>query len=125
MEFSALKRFFACMLLAAFAPVVQAMNEDDMLWETVYLASHVADWGQTRDIASQCRSGSYIETNPIIGRCPTHARVNLYFITTALLHIGTVHFLPSQYRRWFQWGTTGMELTYVNNNAEIGLQMRF
>lgn len=125
MEITAVKRFFACLLLAVFAPLANAMSQDDILWETVYLASHVADWGQTRDIAAQCGSGSYIETNPVLGRCPSHSRVNLYFLSTALLHVGTVHLLPPQYRRWFQWGTTGMQLTYVNNNAEIGLQMRF
>jgi len=102
-----------------------AWSEKDTIWQAAYLASHIADWGQTRDIASQCEHGEYYETNPIIGRCPDKKWVNTYFFTTALLHTGIAHMMPSKYRRMFQAGTLGMELSYITNNARIGLSVEF
>ncbi len=102
-----------------------AWSEKDSIWQTAYLATHIADWGQTRDIASQCESGGYYETNPVIGRCPSKDWVNTYFFTTALLHTGIARLLPSKYRRMFQVGTLGMELSYIANNARIGLSVEF
>ena len=102
-----------------------AWNEKDTYWEMAYLAAHVADWGQTRDIASHCGAGLYYETNPVLGRCPSTAWVNTYFIGTALLHMGVANALPTKYRRLFQGGTLAMELNYVNSNAKIGLQVNF
>ncbi|MDH5232257.1 MAG: hypothetical protein OEZ58_20790 [Gammaproteobacteria bacterium] len=102
-----------------------AWSEKDTLWEGAYLLAHVADWGQTRDIALQCSQGLYYEMNPVIGRCPNVHWVNTYFLGTALLHIGVANLLPQKYRRMFQAGTLGMELNFVNNNSNIGLTIKF
>ncbi|MDH3325974.1 MAG: hypothetical protein OEM38_04570 [Gammaproteobacteria bacterium] len=102
-----------------------AWSKKDTYWEAAYLATHVADWGQTLDISSQCQSGAYYETNPIMGKCPSSQTVNAYFIGTALLHYGAAHMLPKKYRRMFQAGTMGMELSYITNNASIGLNVKF
>lgn len=102
-----------------------AWSDKDTAWELVYLSAHVADWGQTRDIASQCESGAYYETNPVLGKCPTVNWVNSYFIGTALLHAGAANVLPPKYRRMFQLGTLGMEMNYIANNASIGLRINF
>jgi len=97
----------------------------DTLWEAAYLMTHVADWGQTRDISAQCGSGGYYEVNPVIGRCPSMSRVNLYFLSTALLHAGTATLLPKKYRRFFQTSTMVMEIGYITNNYNIGLKVNF
>ena len=97
----------------------------DSLWEAAYLATHVADWGQTRDISAQCKSGGYYEVNPVIGRCPSMSRVNLYFLSTALLHAGVSTLLPKKYRRFFQTSTMVMEIGYITNNYNIGLKVNF
>lgn len=103
----------------------RAWTTEDSMWQLAYIAVHMADWGQTRDIAAQCEQGAYFETNPIIGKCPSSQWVNTYFLTTALLHTGVARNLPQKYRRMFQAGTLGMELGYVTNNAKIGLNIRF
>jgi len=100
-------------------------TEKDSMWQLAYLAVHVADWGQTRDIAAQCEGGGYYETNPVLGRCPSAQWVNTYFLGTALLHTGLAHWMPGKYRRMFQAATIGMEVGYVTNNARIGLNVRF
>ncbi len=102
-----------------------AWSKKDTYWEVAYLTTHLTDWGQTLDIASQCGSGTYYETNPVMGRCPSAQTVNAYFAATALLHYGVAHALPPKYRRMFQAGTIGMQLSYIANNASIGLNMKF
>jgi len=97
----------------------------DSLWEAAYLVTHIADWGQTRDIAMNCGDGSYVEMNPLIGSCPRMARVNGYFLATALLHVGASAMLPARYRRFFQTSTMVMELGYITNNYNIGLRVNF
>ena len=104
---------------------VNAWSKKDTYWEAAYMATHLADWGQTLDIASQCESGAYYETNPVMGKCPSAQTVNAYFIGTALLHYGVAKALPRKYRRMFQAGTIGMELSYITNNASIGLNVKF
>jgi len=102
-----------------------AWSKKDTYWEAAYLTTHLADWGQTLDIARQCESGTYYETNPVMGKCPSAQTVNAYFLATALLHYGAAHMLPPKYRRMFQIGTIGMELSYIANNASIGLNVNF
>ncbi|MEK6748520.1 MAG: hypothetical protein AABY83_04860 [Pseudomonadota bacterium] len=102
-----------------------AWTGSDSAFEAAYLLTHVADWGQTRDIAVRCESGRYFETNLVMGRCPNIASVNTYFVSTALLHMGASYLLPAPYRRIFQTGTIGMQIGYINNNANIGLNLRF
>jgi len=115
-------------VLISFSTVGSAANawtKKDTYWEAAYFATHIADWGQTLDISSQCQSGTYYETNPVMGKCPSAQTVNAYFIGTALLHYGAAHMLPRKYRRMFQAGTIGMELSYITNNASIGLNVKF
>ncbi|MDH5256795.1 MAG: hypothetical protein OEX07_02265 [Gammaproteobacteria bacterium] len=113
------------MIIMFVSTAANAWSKKDTYWETAYLVTHVADWGQTLDISSQCQSGTYYETNPIMGKCPSAQSVNAYFIGTALLHYGVAHMLPRKYRRMFQAGTMGMELSYITNNASIGLNVKF
>ncbi|MDH4274172.1 MAG: hypothetical protein OEW08_03950 [Gammaproteobacteria bacterium] len=110
---------------AIFSTQALAWNNSDSAFESAYLLTHVADWGQTRDIAARCNGGRYYETNLIMGTCPSIATVNTYFISTAILHISASYLLPTPYRRIFQAGTIGMQIGYINNNANIGLNLRF
>ncbi|MDH5377389.1 MAG: hypothetical protein OEX00_03600 [Gammaproteobacteria bacterium] len=113
------------LLLVLSSANVWAWTEKDTWWETAYMSAHIADWGQTRDIAAQCDAGPYYETNPVLGRCPSTSRVNSYFLGTALLHVGVSHILPGKVRRIFQVGTLGMQLNFVSSNAQIGLKVNF
>jgi len=107
-------------------PAAHAWTQEDTMWQSAYLAAHLADWGQTRDIADQCATtGQYKESNAFLGECPSAQMVNAYFVGTALLHTGIAHALPRKYRRMFQVGTLGMQLNVVNSNKEIGLKISF
>jgi hypothetical protein len=120
---SSLAALFALFIIS---PAAHAWSQQDTIWETAYLAAHVADWGQTRDIAKQCASsGNYKESNTLLGECPSGDAVNAYFLGTALLHAGAAHMLPRKYRRMFQVGTLGMQLNVINSNKQIGLKVSF
>ncbi|MDH5301850.1 MAG: hypothetical protein OEW58_10865 [Gammaproteobacteria bacterium] len=123
---SGTKKIIGFILLLLLSSPANAWTQEDSMWQSAYLAAHVADWGQTRDIAAQCRtSGAYQESNIVLGSCPSIQMVNAYFVATALLHTGVAHALPSKYRRMFQVGTLGLQLNVVNSNTEIGLQVNF
>lgn len=102
-----------------------AWDNWDTAMEVAYFVSHAADWGQTRSIAGQCQDGTYYETNPILGECPTVQTVNAYFLGTALLHAGVSYVLPKKYRRIFQTATFAAQLGVVSSNASIGIKMQF
>lgn len=95
----------------------------DTYRETAYMAMHVADWGQTLDIADHPEK--WHEHNPILGNNPSRGRVNAYFITTAVLHPVVSAALPEPYRKWWQYGTIGLEAVCVGNNARIGIGFGF
>jgi len=126
MRFKSIQRLCAGLLgLLAISPA-QAWTSDDTLWQSAYLTAHVADWGQTRDIAAHCDStGKYYEVNPILGSCPSTGAVNTYFLSTAILHTGAAYMMPRKYRRMFQVGTLGMQMNFVNSNKQIGLKFNF
>lgn len=112
-------------VLASTSAQASTWTSEDTAWELAYLASHVADWGQTRDISAQCQTGAYYETNPVMGKCPTSNLVNTYFLGTALAHLAVAHMLPTKYRRTFQSTTFAMQMGFVTNNANIGLSIKF
>ena len=116
----------------AWSPSADKTLEKEARWdhwdtaiELAYFAAHIADWGQTRSIANHCQVGTYYETNPILGECPTVQTVNAYFLGTALLHAGVAYMLPKKYRRIFQSTTIAAQVGVVSSNASIGIQMHF
>ena len=96
----------------------------DTAWQLGYLALHVADWGQTRNIVKREGEG-YYETNPILGRSPSLRRVDTHFAVTALAHTAISYALPPDWRRRWQMVTIGIEAGYVGYNYSIGLKMDF
>lgn len=126
MNKKALQSIIAAILMLLLTPAAHAWTEKDTLWETAYLATHITDWGQTRDIARHCSSsGAYFETNPVLGTCPSVETVNNYFIGTAMVHAAVAHMLPAKYRRMFQMGTIGIQMNFISNNSRIGLEVNF
>ena len=102
----------------------------DTAWQASYMALHIADWGQTRNIVRRADTGcdgdpTCIERNPFLGRNPSLKRVDTYFAVTALAHTAISYVLPSDWRRGWQMITIGMEAGVVGYNYSIGLKMDF
>ena len=104
-------------------------RSEDVAWQATFTALAVADWGQTLDIAGQCRSADpsrYVrETNPLLGRCPTHWDVNTVLPLAIVAHAGISALLPRPYRRYWQVLSVGVEGHSVFTNWRAGFRIRF
>jgi hypothetical protein len=101
-------------------------SKKDIALEATYLAFHIADWGQTRDIVRQYEQGrDRYETNPLLGKHPSKQAVDNHFIAGAILHLIIANMLEGNNRTWFQGVTITMEGLYVSNNARMGMKIDF
>lgn len=94
--------------------------------EAAYLALHVADWGQTRNIAKHPDQGH--EVNKILGKHPSVADVDKYFALTGLGHVALNKMLEDspQLNNWFKAMTIGMEAAVVGRNKlKFGINATF
>jgi len=96
-------------------------TKTDKILEGTYLTLHCADWLQTRS----ADWNEFYETNPILGRAPSKGKVDLYFLTTGILHPVITHFIPQEYRVYWQSITIGIEAGAVGNNFHIGMGIGF
>jgi len=98
----------------------------DTAWEATCLVLMMADWAQTSNMVHRgfLLDGKEVnEINPILGRRPDSQKVDLYFASAILTHVGMSYLLPNPYRRYFQMGTVGLELFIIGNNYGIGMKM--
>lgn len=98
-------------------------SAQDKILEGTYQVLHFMDWRQTRYIAKN--PDDYYEMNPILGRHPSTTEVDVYFVSTALLHPIITHYLPKKYRPWWQGITITMSGACVINNFAVGIRMDF
>ena len=98
-------------------------SEADKTREAVYLAVDTVDWLQTRNIARN--PDKFFETNYYLGEHPSVGKVNGYFITIMLVHVGIVTALPSKYRSTFQYTSIAYEVSYVAGNYRLGISTKF
>lgn len=123
MKHIALTAAFLAGMFAGLPSEAGNWSDDDTKWQAAYLALHVADWGQTRDIAA--RPGRYTEMNPMLGDHPSRKRVDSHFVVTAIMHTAVSYVLPPDWRRLWQHISVGVGVGTVVQNARIGLQINF
>ncbi|HDZ25111.1 MAG TPA: hypothetical protein ENH65_01195 [Candidatus Aminicenantes bacterium] len=87
--------------------------------EIVWQALHIMDWYQTRQIVDD---PNYWEMNPLIGKDPTRGQVNSWMAGFAVGHLVTSHFLPKEYKKWFQGISLGAKGATVIWNYRVGLK---
>jgi len=94
-----------------------------VLW-LVMNAMIVADWGQTRYIATH--PAQYHEQfNPIIYGHPHRDKVDAYFIGCLIVNNGIMIALPKKYRPWYAGAITAVEMYFVISNNQIGVKFDF
>ena len=98
-------------------------SDADVKREAVYLAVDTVDWLQTRNIARN--PDKFYETNSYLGQHPSVGKVNGYFATMMLVHVGIVTVLPSKYRAVFQFTSIVYEASYVAGNYKLGISAKF
>lgn len=121
-------------LVSSRASALDEWTGTDTAWEVAYLAAHAVDWGQSRDLARRNANAMeggrqirplYNESNPILGRRPSRETVDVYFLSSALVHVGVARVLPSGLRRAFQCSTFGVQVLVAHRNAQMNLSVRF
>ena len=65
--------------------------------ELAYFAGNALDYGQTKAIAKDPR---YYEKNPILGKYPSIAEVNRFFIINTVAHTAISVLLPRRFTLW-------------------------
>ena len=99
-------------------------------------ASIVADWGQTRDVATRHYIGRggielshvYREEGPakiFLGSHPHRDRVDAYFIGSLVVNNGIMIALPKKYRPYYAGAVTAVETHFVISNNQIGIKVDF
>lgn len=104
-------------------PCLADWTKRDTTLELSYQALHFIDWRQTRYIAKN--GDDYYEVNPILGRHPDKHWVDVYFLGSAVAHLGISYFLPDRYRNVWQCVTIGVKAGLVGWNYSIGIRMEF
>jgi hypothetical protein len=94
----------------------------DINRQLLYSAFVIADWGQTRDIATR---DDHREANKIMGPEPSLSTVNTYFVSILILNYLAVDYMPAKYRPYFQTISIAIHADAVYHNYSIGVNFRF
>ena len=94
---------------------------EDTVREVVFLGLWFIDTSQGHYIAEH--PDRYGEQNVLLGKHPSKATFNQYFIGCALSHLLVSALLPPDERTVFQVATIGMEIWCVNHNYFMGIEM--
>ena len=116
-------KFILALLLVSTSAQADSWSREDTYRETAYLTLHTLDWAQTRNIARN--PNKWHEQNAILGTHPSVSQVDRYFIATAALQFAVAYYLPTEYRKAFQYVTIGIEGGVVAHNFSIGIGVRF
>jgi len=81
------------------------------------------DWLQTSYIASHPKE--FAELNPILGKHPSQADVNRYFVATMLLYGLGRMFLPDPWDKRMRDATIYVQAPNVARNAAVGISLGF
>ena len=102
----------------------------DKPWDSVdkslgaaVLVLHVADWAQTRYIAEN--PDRFYETNPLLGKHPSKAQVDRFFVLTGVAGYFLADWLEGDGRKFFLGGVAMAKLGVVIHNDSIGIKMEF
>jgi hypothetical protein len=82
----------------------------------------VLDAAQTLDIKNH---PDLYETNPLLGRHPSDAKIVAYFIGAGFAHNAVTKALPTRYRAMWQYGWAALEIGTIIRNRKLNLRFNF
>lgn len=117
-------RFVLVLLFLSCAGSARAqLSEEDLKRQLAYTGLLLADWAQTRYIATH--PADYHETNPLLGKHPSLARTNNYFAASLAVNWGAVYAMPADWRPAWQYSFIAMEAFFVLRNRSLGIGFEF
>lgn len=99
-------------------------SEEDKKRQVAYMALHLADWAQTKNIARNPEK-FYEKVNPLLGKNPHPDKVDALFALSGLAQLAIADKLPPKWRAAFQEAGIGLEAGMVGNNARLGIKAKF
>lgn len=105
------------------AHAADSWTKEDTYREVIALTFRFIDYKTTLDIARN--PDKYQEANPILGKHPSIARVNTWFLVTTIIHPIISSTLPKEYRKAFQYISIGISGTAATLNLWSGLKVEF
>lgn len=91
-------------------------TKEDTYRQVGYLILHGIDWVQTDRVWDE---------NPILGHTPSTKKVNVYFLTTGVLHTGFAWLVDKEVRKAFQVYTIAIEGSVVAQNFQLKVGSKF
>jgi len=117
-----MKNLLALLLLLPALANADDWTTADTQRELVFAALMVADAAQTHDIA---RHPNMEEINPILGKHPSNAKINVYFAASMAAQYLIAQALSDEYRHAWQYAGIGFEFAIVQNNYKLGIRADF
>ncbi|MFA6904558.1 MAG: hypothetical protein WC236_15905 [Gallionellaceae bacterium] len=93
--------------------------------EVAFITLLVIDYGQTSTVAQHPELYKESVSAWAIGEHPSQETVNTYFSIIAIAHPIIAYYLPTEWRKAFQYVTIGEKIPAVVGNATIGIRMSF
>lgn len=117
----------ACGAAAASAPEEQSAldrrwSHTDTVLQLTFTAVTAYDWAQTRTFL---REESWEESNPILGKRPSRAKVNVLIGGAIVGHAAVAWLLPKPFRTQWQVLFIAVEGLAVRNNHLMGVRVQF
>jgi len=85
-------------------------------------ATLAIDAAQTLDIKNH---PELHESNPILGRHPSDAKIVTYFVAAGYAHYSITKALPTEYRAAWQYGWAALQIATIVRNRKLNLRMNF
>jgi hypothetical protein len=101
-----------------------AWSDSSRFWAATSAVALANDWMTTRDLTQRYQEG-YWEANPLLGRNPSQAGVDLHFALVIPLIYGVADLLDDDDRVILLKTITVTELVVGVNNLRLGLHWRF
>ena len=101
---------------------IDSWTPTQIVLESTYQVALLADWRQSSDFH---RTKIY-ETNPMLGKYPTQASLNQYFLISSVNHLLISSFLSTEYRPYFQGISIIFQGCFVaHNQCDCKVFIRF
>lgn len=112
-----------CAILARPALAGDPWSDADVKREIAYLAVDSVDWGQTLYTARHPTLAH--ENNPLLGRHPSVAEVNRYFVLTMAAHVAITNAIPSRWRERWQITSIVWEFAITSDNTYANIRVQW
>lgn len=104
-------------------PCAFAWSEKDVVWESAFVAATIAESKQNLAGASACSVST--ASGQLSGLSADLGCLNTAAITNLVIHAGISSLLPSKYRRMFQQGSVGFDLSQSEPVTRVAVSLEF